>query len=159
MARGAARPSQGREGIDPEERRGRAAAAGAALGQGRQGLSLRHLLGREESGRAVQRALAAARLSFDVRARLHRALRVLLDDRRRLQRVLGASRASRRDAGRGVARTVREERGWRAVVEAPVRIWSAMRQPVLSLWLPTRILLARPVPDLFNRTSEFDESV
>ena len=42
MAGGAARSPQRREGIDPAERRGRRTAAGAPLGQDRQGLSLCH---------------------------------------------------------------------------------------------------------------------
>ena len=48
--------------------------------------------GRASLDGPVPRPLAAARLSFHVRPRLPRRLPVLLGDRRRLQRLLGASR-------------------------------------------------------------------
>ena len=56
-------------------------APGAALGKDRQEVSLRHPRRQRYARRSVQGPLAAARLPFYVRPRLHRRLPVLLGDR------------------------------------------------------------------------------
>src|SRR5690348_6560247 len=110
MAEAAPRLAESRKGADAPKRRGRAAAAGASMGEARQGISLRDLLRREVAYRPVSRPLAVARLSPDVRAGLPRALSILFGDRRRLRWFLAAPRASRRRARGGLARAVREDR-------------------------------------------------
>ena len=64
----------GREGAHAAQRRAGAAAPGAAVGPGRQGLSIRHRRGQRLAGRPLPRALAAARLPLHVRARLQGGL-------------------------------------------------------------------------------------
>src|SRR6478672_5480058 len=81
------------------------------MGQGRQGLSVRNLPGRGNPGAAVPRPLPASGLSPDVWPGLYCALRILLDDRRRLQWLLGAPLSSRRDALGGLARALRQDQG------------------------------------------------
>ena len=71
MARSAARAARGGEGANAAQRRAGAAAAGAAVGSDRQGVSIRDRRGERLAGRPLPRALAAPRLPLHVRARLH----------------------------------------------------------------------------------------
>ena len=94
---------RGRKSADAAHRRRGAAAPGAALGQHRQAVPVRHRRGAGVARRPVPRALAASRLPLHVRARLHRRVPVLFGDRRRVQRLGRPPRQSRRHADRGVA--------------------------------------------------------
>src|SRR5215207_8371932 len=62
MARSAARAAGGGKGADAAQRRAGAAATGAAVGSGRQGISSRHRRGERLAGGPVRWALAAPRL-------------------------------------------------------------------------------------------------
>src|SRR5438876_4241352 len=114
VARGAARAAEGREGAHTAQRRGGAAAAGAAVGAYRQEVPVRDGRGVSIPRRSFQRKLAAPRLPFHVRARLHGGVYDLLDDRGWVQRLRRPSRQSRRHAVRGVAGAVREAAGIQA---------------------------------------------
>ena len=96
------------------QRRARPAAAGAALGQGREGVSLRDRRGRGVPRRPVPRPLAAPDLPLHVRAGVQRRLPRLLGDRRRLRRLRDPPGQPRRDALGGVARSAREAAGLQA---------------------------------------------
>src|ERR1700719_738144 len=78
MARRAARAARGGEGAHAAQRRAGAAAAGAAVGSDRQGVSIRDRRGKRLAGRPLPRALAAPRLTLHVRARLRGRVSVLL---------------------------------------------------------------------------------
>ena len=69
--------------------------------------------GQRVARRPVPRPLAASRLSLHVRPRLHGRMPVLLGDRRRLQRLRGASGEPRRDALGGVAGAAREAQAYK----------------------------------------------
>ena len=71
MACSAARAARGGEGADAAQRRAGAAAAGAAVGSNRQGVSIRDRRRKRLAGGPLPRALAAPRLPLHVRARLH----------------------------------------------------------------------------------------
>ena len=114
MAGRAARAARGGEGAHAAQRRAGAAAAGAAVGPDRQGVSVRDRRGERLAGGPLPRALAAARLPLHVRARLQGGLSVLLGDRGRLQRVRRAPGQPRRHAVGGVARAAREAAGVQA---------------------------------------------
>ena len=98
------------------------------MGAHRQGLSLRHRRRQRLAGRSVPRALAAAGLSLHVRARLQGGLPVLLGDRRRLQRLRGASGEPRRHALGGVARAAREAAGLQAAHGLDVSVGVLVRR-------------------------------
>src|SRR5580700_6348606 len=85
MARSAARATRSGEGAYAAQRRAGTAAAGAAVGSDRQGVSIRDRRGERLAGRPLPRALAAPRLPLHVRARLRGGgVPVLLGDRGRL---------------------------------------------------------------------------
>src|SRR5260370_1187736 len=115
MARRAAPAAPGGEGVDATQRRAGAAAAGAAVGPDRQGVSIRDRGGERPAGRPLPGALAAPRLPLHVRARLHGGVPVVLGDRGRVRRLRDAPRQPRRHAVGGVAGAAREAAG----VQAP----------------------------------------
>src|SRR6267143_7075824 len=81
VARSAARAARGGEGANAAQRRAGAAAAGAAVGSDREGVSIRDRRGERFAGRSFSRPLAAPRLPLHVRARLQGGVSVLLGDR------------------------------------------------------------------------------
>src|SRR5438132_2417695 len=111
MARRAAPAARGGEGADAAQRRAGAAAAGAAVGPDRQGVSIRDRRGKRLAGRPLQRALAAPRLPLHVRTRLHGGVSVLLGDRGRVRRLRRPPGQPRRHAFGGVAGASREAAG------------------------------------------------
>src|SRR6266851_351299 len=78
VARSADGTARGGKGAHAAQRRAGAAAAGAAVGSNRQGVSIRYRRGERLAERSLPGALAAPRLPLHVRARLHRRLPVLL---------------------------------------------------------------------------------
>ena len=80
MARGTAQAARGREGAHATERRHCPAAAEAAVGSHRQGVSIRDRRGQSFAGRPLPRTLTAPRVSLHVRARLHGGVSGLLGD-------------------------------------------------------------------------------
>ena len=115
MARSAARAARGGEGANAAQRRAGAAAAGAAVGSGRQGVPIRDRRGKRLAGGPLPRALAAPRLPLHVRARLRGGVSVLLGDRGRVRRLRRPPSQPRRHAFGGVAGAAREAAG----VQAP----------------------------------------
>src|SRR5712692_5533145 len=108
MACSSGRAAQGGEGANTAQRRAGAAAAGAAVGSDRQGVSIRDRRGERLAGRPLPRALAAPRLPLHVRARVHGGVCDLLDDRRRVRRLRRAPGEPRRHAFGGIAGAARE---------------------------------------------------
>jgi uncharacterized protein YndB with AHSA1/START domain len=106
--------AQGGEGADAAQRRAGAAAAGAAVGSDRQGVSIRDRRRERLAGRPLPRALAAPRLPLHVRARLHGGVSVLLVDRGRVQRLRRPPGEPRRHAFGGVAGAACEAAGVQA---------------------------------------------
>src|SRR5437773_3446669 len=111
MARRAARAARGGEGAHAAQRRAGAAAAGAAVGSDRQGVSIRDRRGERLAGRPLPRALAAPRLPLHVRARLHGGVSALLGHRGRVRRLRRPLGQPRRHALGGVAGAAREAAG------------------------------------------------
>ena len=138
MARSAARAARGGEGAHAAQRRAGAAAAGAAVGSDRQGVSLRHRRGERLAGGPLPRALAAPRLPLHVRARLHGGLSVLLGDRGRVQRLRRPPGQPRRHAVGGVAGAAREAAGVQAADGVDVSLGVLVRQR-LQLRLQRRV--------------------
>ena len=101
---GAQGASGAREGIDAVSRPHRGRTARTALAEDPQGLCLRDRARAEETGRPVRRQQPADRLPFHVRAGLRSSLRRLLLPCRPYRRRQPASQASRRVAGRDLAR-------------------------------------------------------
>src|SRR5262249_54023519 len=91
----ATRPAQSGEGAHAAQRRVGTAAAGTAVGSGRETVSLRD--GRRErlAGGSLSRPLAASCLSLHVRARLQGGLRNGLHNPGRFQRLCGSPCATR----------------------------------------------------------------
>ncbi len=81
VAGGARRAAEGGEGAHPPRRRAGQEEARAALGRGREGLSLRDRGRHEDARRSLRRPLPAARLPLHVRAALRGRLPGLLLDR------------------------------------------------------------------------------
>src|SRR5579859_105589 len=111
MAGGPPRSAGRGKGADPAKRRTGPAPPGTALGPGRSGLPFRYRTGPGFAEGSVPGPLAASGLPFHVRAGLQGGLPVLLDDRRRIQRLRGPSGQSRRDPDRRVARAARQAAG------------------------------------------------
>src|SRR5439155_820856 len=105
---------RGGEGAHAAKRRAGAAAAGAAVGSDRQGVSIRDRRGERLAGRPLQRAFAAPRLPLHVRARLHGGVSVLLGDRGRVRRLRRPPGEPRRHACGGVAGAARQAAGVQA---------------------------------------------
>src|SRR5436190_5094939 len=97
MAGGPRRAPRGGEGADPPQRRAGAEAARAAVGGGREGLSVRDRRRDEIAGRPLRRPLATARLPLHVRARLRSRLPGVLLDRGQPRRERGPPEGPRRD--------------------------------------------------------------
>src|SRR6267142_4736104 len=114
MARSTGRAAQGGEGADTPRRRAGSAAAGIAVGPGRQAVSIRDRRGQRLAGGALPRPLAAPRLSLHVRPRLQGGLRDVLDDRGRVQWICHSSGQPRRHTFSGVAGAAREAAGVQA---------------------------------------------
>jgi Bacterial protein of unknown function (DUF899) len=81
------------------------------VGPDREGVSVRDRRGERLAGRSLQRALAAPRLPFHVRARLQGGVSVLLGDRGRVQWLRRSPSEPRRHAFGGVAGAAREAAG------------------------------------------------
>ena len=128
VARSAARAARGGEGAHAAQRRAGAAAAGAAVGPDRQGVSIRDRRGERLAGGPLPRALAAPRLPLHVRARLHGGLSVLLGDRGRVQRLRRPPGQPRRHALGGVAGAAREAAGVQAADGLDVSLGVLVRQ-------------------------------
>ena len=120
--------ARGGEGAHAAQRRAGAAAAGAAMGSDRQGVSIRDRRGERLAGGPLPRALAAPRLSLHVRARLHGRMPVLLGDRGRLQRLRRPPGEPRRDAVGGVPGAAREAAGVQAADGVDVSLGVVVRQ-------------------------------
>ena len=128
VAGGAARAARGGEGADAAQRRAGAAASGAAVGPGRQGVPVRDRRRERLAGGPLQRALAAPRLPLHVRARLHGGVSVLLGDRGRVRRLRRPPGEPRRHALGGVARAAREAAGVQAADGVDVSLGVLARQ-------------------------------
>src|SRR5262245_41369934 len=128
MAGRAAPAARGGEGAHATQRRAGAAAAGAAVGPDRQGISVRNRRGERLAGGSVPRALAAPRLPLHVRAGLHRRLSVLLGDRGWVQRHRRPPGQPRRHALCGFAGAAREAAGVQAADGVDVSLGVLVRK-------------------------------
>ena len=101
------------------------------MGSNRQGVPLRDRRGRCVARRSLQRTLAAPRLSFHVRARVHGRVSVLLGDRGRLRWLRCPPRKSRRHPFGSIAGAAREAAGVQAAdgLELPlgVVVWKRLQ--------------------------------
>ena len=123
-----ARAARGGEGAHAAQRRAGAAAAGAAVGPGRQRVSIRGRREERLAGGPLPRALAAPRLPLHVRARLHGRVSGLLGDRGRVQRLRRPPGQPRRHAFGGVAGAAREAAGVQAADGVDVSLGVLARQ-------------------------------
>ena len=129
MARSAAQAARGGEGAHATQRRPCAAAAEAAVGSDRQGVSIRDRRGQSLAGRPLPRALTAPRVSLHVRTRLHGGVSGLLGDRRRLRRLGSPPSQPRRHIFSGVAGASSEVAGVQAAdgMDVPLSILARER--------------------------------
>ncbi|CUI36553.1 Uncharacterised protein [Achromobacter xylosoxidans] len=114
MAGGAAGAAGRRKAPDARQRRGGAPAAGAAMGAPGQVVPFRYGQRRRDARRPVPGAVAVARVSLHVRARLQGRLPLVFVDRRRFQRHRHAPGPPRRHAVGRVAGPAGEAAGLQA---------------------------------------------